>query len=144
MPAGHWVPEMVQIAGGEGGPIAPGQPSRKVPWEELHALDPEVIVLMPCGFAPERAAREADVLGRLHGWQDLRAVRQGEVYAVDGNSHFSRPGPRVVDGIEVLAGILHRDRWPRAVPPGSVLKLVSPPAGASSVENWVPRFEPWS
>ena len=143
MPAGHWVPEMIRLAGGDdGGLIALGTPSRKLHWERLRAVEPEVIALMPCGFGPERAAREAEVLWRLDGWSSLPAVRKGRVYALDGNSYFSRPGPRVVDGLETLAHIFHPELYPKTPPIGSVLKLVSPPAGGSSVENWAPRFEP--
>lgn len=142
MPAGHWVPEMIELAGGSGGPIAAGEPSCKVPWDDLRKLDPEIIILMPCGFGPERTAREADALWQLAGWAELSAVREGQVYAVDGNAYFSRPGPRLVDGLETLAHILHPELFTRAPRLGSVLKLVSPPAGASSMENWRPRFEP--
>ena len=143
MPGGHWVPEMIAVAGGDdGGLIAPGEPSRKLPWAEMLAVEPEIIALMPCGFGPERAAREAEVLWQLDGWTQLPAVRKGRVYALDGNSYFSRSGPRVVDGLETLANIFHPDLFPKTPAIGSVLKLVSPPAGASSVENWAPRFEP--
>jgi iron complex transport system substrate-binding protein len=143
MPAGHWVPEMIRLAGGDDrGLIEPGEPSRKLPWPEMVAADPEVIALTPCGFGPERAAEEALVLWQLDGWSSLTAVRKGRVYALDGNSYFSRPGPRVVDGLEMLAHIFHPELFPKTPPIGSVLKLVSPPAGASSVENWAPRFEP--
>ena len=143
MPAGHWVVEMIDIAGGDDGAlIASGAPSRKLAWEEMCAVDPEVVALMPCGFRPERAAQEAGVLWRLDGWARLSAVRKGRTYALDGNSHFSRPGPRVVDGLEMLASIFHPDLFAKAPPVGSVLKLVSSPAGDSSVENWGPRFEP--
>lgn len=142
MPAGHWVPQMVELAGGESEPIAAGEPSRKLPWEEMRAFEPEVVLLMPCGFNPQRAADEAAGLGRLEGWFQLPALRKGRVYAVDGNAHFSRPGPRLVDGLEILARLVHPDRWPGQPAAGDVLKLVSPPAGSSSVENWAPRFEP--
>jgi iron complex transport system substrate-binding protein len=143
MPAGHWVPEMLRIAGGDDrGLIATGEPSRKLPWAQMAAIDPEVIALTPCGFGPERAAEEAQVLWNLDAWASLTAVRKGRVYALDGNSYFSRPGPRVVDGLETLAHIFHPDLFPKTPPIGSVLKLVSPPAGGSSVENWAPRFEP--
>lgn len=123
MPGGHWVPEMVAIAGGESGLIEPGKPSRKLPWEAMLAENPDVIVLMPCGFAPERGAREAEAMWRLDGWRDLPAVRGGEVYCVDGSSHFSRPGPRLVDGTEILARILHPEAWAQPVESGVVLKL---------------------
>jgi len=143
MPGGHWVPEMVSLAGGESAPIAAGEPSRKMAWEELRALESEVIVIMPCGFGPERAVREAEVLWRLEGWVELPAVRKGEVYAVNGTAYFSRPGPRLVDGLEALSYILHRQRQPKMPAAGSVFKLVAAPAGGSSVENWWPRFEPY-
>jgi hypothetical protein len=78
---------------------------------------------MPCGFVPERGAREARVLWRLEGWRDQPAVRSGEVYCVDGNAHFSRPGPRLVDGAEILARILHPEAWPHLAAPGVVLRL---------------------
>ena len=112
-------------------------------------MEPEIVVLMPCGFDAQRAARESDCLARLEGWFQLPALRKGRVYAMNGNAYFSRPGPRLVDGLEMLARVLHPERWPHqpangsAVPSGrQVLKLVSPPAGSSSVENWSPRFEP--
>jgi iron complex transport system substrate-binding protein len=143
MPAGHWVVEMIQIAGGDdGGLIVPGEPSRKLPLSEMLAVEPDIVALMPCGFGPERAAREAETLWQLDSWARLPAVRKGRVYALDGNSYFSRPGPRVVEGLETLANIFHPDLFPKTPAIGSVLKLVSPPAGASSVENWAPRFEP--
>ena len=143
MPAGHWVVEMIAIAGGDdGGLIASGAPSRKLAWQEMCAVDPEIVALMPCGFGPERAMQEAGVLWRLDGWARLSAVRSGNVYALDGNSYFSRPGPRVVDGLEMLASIFRPDLFAKTPPIDSVLKLVSPPAGGSSIENWAPRFEP--
>jgi len=144
MPAGHWVVEMIRRAGGNDcGLIAAGEPSRKIPWEEMRRTDPRIVVLMPCGFGPERAAREAGVLWQLDGWSRLPAVRKGQVYAVDGNAFFSRPGPRVVGGLETLAHIFHPDLFRKSPAPGNVLKLVPPPAGASSVENWRARFEPF-
>lgn len=132
MPGGHWVPEMVAIAGGYGGPIEPGKPSWKVPWPEMRAEAAEVIVLMPCGFGPERAAREAEGVWRLDGWADLPAVRSGEVYCADGSAHFSRPGPRLVDGTEILARIVQPEAWTQEVAPGVVLKL----AGGMWFEEW--------
>lgn len=143
MPAGHWVIDMIGEAGGNDKClIASGEPSRKLPWERMRQVDPEIVVLMPCGFGPERAAREAEVLWRLDGWRRLPAVGKGRVYVVDGNTYFSRPGPRVVDGLETLAQIFHPGLFRKTPLLSSVLKLVSPPGGASSVENWTPRFEP--
>lgn len=143
MPAGHWVPDMIAWAGGDDvGMISPGEPARKVRWEEIRTADPEIVVLMPCGFRAERAGIEALSLWETEEWRRLSAVQKGRVYAVDANAYFSRPGPRLADGVDILAHILHPELFRKPPPIGSVLKLVSAPAGASSVENWAPRFEP--
>ncbi len=105
--AGHWVPEMVRRAGGEELFAAPGERSARLSWEEVFEADPEVLVLMPCGFDADRTVREAQILPGLDGWQELSAVRNGRVWAVDANSYFSRPAPRLVEGVEILARILH-------------------------------------
>jgi iron complex transport system substrate-binding protein len=111
-PTGHWLPEMVEIAGGIDGLGNKGEPARPTPWERVRSYAPEVIVLMPCGFGLERAAREAPLLYRLEGWHDLPAVKRGTVYAVDGSAYFNRPGPRLIDGIEILAGLIHPEIFP--------------------------------
>ncbi len=105
--AGHWVPEMVALAGGVDGLAQPGGPSRRVEFDELAACDPDVLVLMPCGMDADRAAAEFDSLPDRERWQGLSAWRSGAVYAVDSGSLFSRSGPRLVDGVELLAAILH-------------------------------------
>ena len=110
MAAGHWVPEMVELAGGRELLGRKGAPSRRIEWSEVGDAAPEVVVLMPCGFDAERARLALPLLERLPGWQDLPAVRDGRVYAVDASSYFSRPGPRLVDGVEILAGLLHPER----------------------------------
>lgn len=111
-PAGHWVPEMVDLAGGSDGLGKKGAPARATSWERVRSYAPEVVVLMPCGFGVERAASEASLLYRLDGWRDLPAVKNGNVYAVDGSAYFNRPGPRLVDGVEVLAGLIHPEIFP--------------------------------
>ncbi len=114
-PAGHWVPEMVEIAGGIDGLGRKGAPAKPVPWENaLRAYAPEVVVLMPCGFGLERAAAEAPALARLAGWRDLPAVKAGRVFAVNGSAYFNRPGPRLVDGVEILAALIHPEIFPPA------------------------------
>ena len=115
--AGHWVPEQVAIAGGLDLLGRPLVPSIDVPWEDLVAADPEFLFLLPCGFDAERALAEARALTSRSQWQRLRAVRGGKTFVLDGNAFFSRPGPRVVDGIELLASLLHPDRVsaPRSV-----------------------------
>lgn len=105
--AGHWVPEMVRLAGGEEVLATPGERSARLTWDEVLEADPDLLVLMPCGFDAARAVEEARRLPELPGWPDLRAARGGRVWAVDANSYFSRPAPRLVEGIEVLARILH-------------------------------------
>ncbi|CAN5911838.1 cobalamin-binding protein [soil metagenome] len=109
--AGHWVPEMVQLAGGEELFAGPGERSERLSWEAVFEADPEVLVLMPCGFDAERAIQEGQYLPELEGWEELAAVRDNRVWAVDANSYFSRPAPRLVDGVEILARILHPETF---------------------------------
>jgi iron complex transport system substrate-binding protein len=125
--AGHWVPEQVAIAGGEDLLGTPLVPSIDVRWEDLAAADPEFLFLLPCGFDAERAVTEARVLTERPEWQQLRAVRNGNVHVLDGNAYFSRPGPRVVDGIELLASLLH----PGRVPPPPEARVLTPPVSSS-------------
>lgn len=105
--AGHWVPEQVAIGGGEEIVGSPGEPSAEIDWESVVREEPEVLVLMPCGHAIERTEADLSLLARRQGWSVLLAVQRGEVWAVDGPAHFNRPGPRVVRGAEVLAGVFH-------------------------------------
>jgi iron complex transport system substrate-binding protein len=109
---GHWVPEMVSLAGGELVLGRADRPSEAVPWERLAGLDPDVLVVMPCGYGLERSRDEARAFaGRLRDGA-LRAVREGRAWVVDGSSYFNRSGPRVADGVEILGRILHPDRFP--------------------------------
>jgi iron complex transport system substrate-binding protein len=102
---GHWVPEMIEAAGGEDVAARPGDGSRRMTWDEVAALDPDLIVVMPCGFDGAGARAQVERIAGTPEWTGLRAVRQGQVYPVDANGCFSRPGPRLVDGIERLAEI---------------------------------------
>ncbi|MCI0463140.1 MAG: cobalamin-binding protein [Gemmataceae bacterium] len=107
MAAGNWVPELVEMAGGVNlfglaGKHAPG-----MTWEELSQRDPEVIVAMPCGLDLARTRAETPALTGCEDWASLRAVRAGRVYVTDGNQFFNRPGPRLVESLEILAEILH-------------------------------------
>ena len=108
--AGHWVPQMVELAGGDDVLGLPGEKSRTVEWAEVEAARPEILVAMPCGYDTDRSAEEAGMSQRLAGL-DAR------VAAVDASAYFSRPGPRLVDGIELLGHLLHPDRVDRP-PPG--------------------------
>jgi iron complex transport system substrate-binding protein len=102
---GHWIPEMITIAGGEDVAGPSGQKSPQVKWEELDGLDPDVVVSMPCGWYLEESRAQA-----LQHADRLEALGAAHVYAVDAASTFSRPGPRLVDGVELLAHLLHPDR----------------------------------
>jgi iron complex transport system substrate-binding protein len=103
---GHWVPEMIEIAGGTDVVGQPGGHSARLTWEQLAELDPDVIVAMPCGFDEAGAREQIAAVADRPEWRALRAVRGSQVHPVDANGCFSRPGPRLVDGIERLAAIL--------------------------------------
>lgn len=107
--SGHWVPEMVEIAGGVDGLGRKGNDSVRVAWEDVVAWAPEVLVVSPCGFHLERALEQLPHLESLPGYADIPAVRNRRVYAVDADAYFARPGPRVIDGIELLAHLVHPD-----------------------------------
>ena len=116
MVSGHWIPEMVERAGGLEVLGRPGAASRRVLVEELLGTPAEVLVLMPCGFSIEQTRREVSQLISQPWWPDLPAVCAGQVFLVDGPSYFHRAGPRCVDGIEVLAGLLHPERCADLMP----------------------------
>lgn len=105
--AGHWVPEMVQLAGGQDVLAQPGSPSRVVTWDEILAAAPEVLIVMPCGFSVERAQTELAQLMRHPGQWVLPPALAQHTFLVDASSYFSRPGPRLIDGVELLASLLH-------------------------------------
>ena len=107
--AGHWVPEMVVLAGGFDVLGRKGEPSFKVEWQTVVDTKPDLILLMPCGFDVRRTVKESAPLHRLEGWSDLAAVKAGNVYALNGNAYFSRPGPRLIKGLEILAQIIHAE-----------------------------------
>jgi len=114
---GHWVPEMVDLAGGVDPLGRPGEKSRRIEPKDVVLASPDVAVLMPCGFDLERTRKEAPIVTRARWWADLPAARADRVWAVDGSSYFNRPGPRLVDGLEILAHILQPRLFPR--PPGA-------------------------
>jgi iron complex transport system substrate-binding protein len=105
--SGHWVPEMLAIAGGKDPVARPGARSVKVGWENVVGWDPDVLLIMPCGYDLRAAYEQIAHLTQHSDWAQLTAVRRNQVYAVDANAYFARPGPRVVDGIELLAHLLH-------------------------------------
>ncbi len=123
MASGHWVPEMVELAGGTEALGRAGLPSRSVTGEEVAAARPEVVVLMPCGFSIARTRAELPLVTSQRWWRALPAVRTGRVFLVNGPAYFNRSGPRLVDGIELLAGLLHPGRCAELVPAGSAEPL---------------------
>ena len=123
---GHWVPEMVKIAGGIDELGREGSDSVRVPWEQVVRWAPDVLVVMPCGYDLEKATGEARKIFSYPGAVDLPAVRSGEVYVTDANSYFARPGPRVVEGTELLAHILHPDLFAWDGPATAFRKLAAP------------------
>jgi iron complex transport system substrate-binding protein len=118
--AGHWTPQLIELAGGEDVLGFPGEPSRTVSWEDVAASGPEVVVVMPCGYDARRARAEA-----LEHRGELAALGARRIVAVDASAYFSRPGPRLIDGLELLAHILHPERIP-ALPPGAEALVVAP------------------
>jgi len=108
--SGHWIPEMIEAAGGENLISTEKMPSRKMKLEEIKEANPDIIVMMPCGFDVKRTISEYNsVLAKNTDWNELEAVKENSVYAVDANSYFSKPSLRTITGIEVLASIIHPD-----------------------------------
>lgn len=106
---GHWNPELIRLAGGEDGLGRAGQKSVTLRWDQVIDYAPEVVLISCCGFTAARALHEAEVLRDVSGWDDIPAARSGRVYVTDGNAYFSRPGPRLVDSLELLAHVIHPD-----------------------------------
>jgi iron complex transport system substrate-binding protein len=107
MSSGNWVPELIELANGENLFGDAGRHSPYMTWEQLLASDPDVVIVTPCGFDLERTEKEMYWLTDRPDWPELRAARTGQVYLIDGNQYMNRPGPRVVDSLEIVAEILH-------------------------------------
>ncbi|MBI3271660.1 MAG: ABC transporter substrate-binding protein [Planctomycetes bacterium] len=121
--AGRWIPDMVVLAGGEDGFGRAGPPGERITWEAVRVGSPEVLLFLPHGFGLDRTVQEAPLLVEREGWKELPAVREGRVYALNGEAFFHRFGPRLLSGIDVLFGILHPEQ-PETLPPsGSVWHL---------------------
>ncbi|HKV44438.1 MAG TPA: cobalamin-binding protein [bacterium] len=120
---GHWLPEMVEAAGGLDVLGHSREPSRAVGWEAVVASTPEVLMLMPCGFDLARTRGELPLVAARPGWGDLPSVRSGRVYLTDASSYFNRPGPRLVEGLEILASAIHPEAFAFELPPDSLERL---------------------
>ncbi|HEU5013079.1 MAG TPA: cobalamin-binding protein [Roseiflexaceae bacterium] len=126
---GHWMPELVQIAGGTPGLGQARKESRQIAWSDIIAFAPEIMLIAPCGFGLERAVEETmQALPHRAGWDALPAVRAGRVYVADGNAYFSRPGPRIVESLEMLAAFIHPETCAGWGPREAWTTLASTPA----------------
>jgi iron complex transport system substrate-binding protein len=110
--AGHWSPELIRLAGGREMVGREAQPSRTIAWEEIERVDPEVLFIACCGFDVERTRQDLPILTARSRFDGLSCARSGRVYWVDGSAYFNRPGPRLVDSLEILAHTLHPDVHP--------------------------------
>jgi iron complex transport system substrate-binding protein len=119
MAAGNWIPEMIDLAGGASDLAPGGQHSPTLNWQQLVDYAPDVVILMPCGFKLEQTRRELPRLLARDEWRALPAVRNGRVYSVDGNAYLNRPGPRIVDSAELLAGLIQPGHFAGLIPEGS-------------------------
>ncbi len=131
MCGGHWVPEMVEMAGGVNcfGDKETG--SFRLEWDAVAASQPEVIILMPCGFDVKRALQDVPLLSAREGWAALPAVRNNRVYAIDAGAYTSRSGPRLVTGLEIMAEMIHPELFSGLIPEAGALRLYgSKPRGA--------------
>jgi iron complex transport system substrate-binding protein len=123
MTAGNWVPELVTMAGGAYNFGAPGDPSATIGWDKLREEAPDVVILMPCGFKLPQTERELPQLTQVPDWRALPAVRNGRVYAIDGNSYVNRPGPRIAESGELLAGLIQPGFFASLIPPRSYTRV---------------------
>jgi iron complex transport system substrate-binding protein len=114
MSAGHWTPELVELAGGEPVLAHPGRNSETLAWDAIAAEDPDAVIVAPCGFDLATTLRACADMAENPAWRGLRAVREGRAYAVDGNAYVNRPGPRLVDSAEIFAQALHSGAGPSA------------------------------
>lgn len=107
MSAGNWVPELIDIAGGQPLAAEAGEHSPRMEWNEVQKLDPDIIALLPCGYSIQETLSQMPDLTSRNGWENLRAVQNQQVFVLDGNQYFNRPGPRLVDSTRILGDIIH-------------------------------------
>ena len=116
MVAANWVPELVGLAGGRNVLRVSGTDSNFCSWDEIKQTNPDIIIMMPCGFGIKRTLQDIHYLQNRKGWQELKAVKENKVFVVDGNQYFNRPGPRLVDSAEILAEVIHPEYFERKYP----------------------------
>ena len=124
--AGHWVPEMVEQAGGEDCLGDKSKPSFRVDWKTVLDQHPDIVLVAPCGFDVKRGLQDVGLLAEKEGWGSLPAVQKGQVFVIDASAYISRSGPRLVDGLEMIAEIIHPELFSGMVPQGGVARLYSP------------------
>ena len=123
MCGGHWVPEMVDLAGGSNTFGDKDTGTFKLEWEEVVERQPDIIVMMPCGFDVKRGLEDVPILAGREGWKDLPAVRNDRVYVVDASAYTSRSGPRLVTGLEIMAEMIHPELFSGKIPEQGALRL---------------------
>ena len=123
MCAGHWVPEMVELAGGSNSFGDKDTGTLTLEWEDVLERQPEIIIMMPCGFDIKRALQDVPILAQKEGWESLPAVRNNRVYVIDASAYTSRSGPRLVNGLEIMAEMIHPELFTGFIPESGGLRL---------------------
>jgi iron complex transport system substrate-binding protein len=139
---GHWIPELKILAGGRDDLFSPGCPAQRLEWATIRDYDPEILVITPCSSGLERSLRELHYLVAQDGWWELQAVRAREVYVIE-HDYFSRPGPRIIMGLEILAQIVHPELFSHMIPASTALKLELPPGCTCSPTALAGYFRPY-
>ena len=139
---GHWIPELKILAGGRDELFSPGCPAQRLLWTTIRDYDPEILVITPCSSDLGRSLREIGCLAEHEGWWALQAVQRREVYVVE-HVYFSRPGPRIVTGLEILAQIVHPELFHGLIPDATVLKLALPPGQTCPPARLAAHWQPY-
>jgi iron complex transport system substrate-binding protein len=134
MAGGNWIPELVQMAGGENLFGVAGQPSPWLEWDQIVAANPDVILVHPCGFDMTRTLQEMPLLEHRPGWSELKAVQSGRIFVADGNQYFNRPGPRIAESLEILAEIFHPELFPSRYEGKAWMHTLAEPRGRQMVD----------
>jgi iron complex transport system substrate-binding protein len=140
---GHWIPELKELAGGRDELFHPGCAAQRLEWQTIRDYDPDILLITPCSSGLARSVRELGYLAAQDGWWDLQAVRAREVYVMD-HVYFSRPGPRLVTGLEIMAPIVHPELFcSDMIPTGAVLKFVLPAGQTCAPADLDAAFQPY-